>query len=89
MSKKHSSPWINAHAAKINDLGYVEQLIVIPYCNDNDEEITAYCNENGLEGTWIDTSYKGSRRGKYARVGDLWDGTNFVSQAPDVDPVTS
>jgi hypothetical protein len=89
MSKKQYSAWIRAHAAKINDQGYVQQVIVIPYCNDNDEEITIYCNENGLEGTWIDTSYKGSRRGKYAGLGDLWDGTNFISQAPDVDSVTS
>lgn len=68
----------HAHAAQI-DNGVVRQVIVIPYCNDDDDEITAYCNGIGLAGTWIDTSYKGSRRGKFAGIGDLWDGTNFVA----------
>ena len=70
----------NAHAAKVEN-GVVTQVIVIPYCNDNDAEITAYCNAIGLEGTWIDTSYTGSRRGKYAGVGDRYDAETdtFVS----------
>ncbi len=68
----------NAHAAKIEN-GVVTQVIVIPFCNDDDSEITAYCNGIGLDGTWIDTSYLGGRRGKYAGIGDTWDGENFVS----------
>ena len=70
----------NAHAALIED-GIVRNVIVIPYCNDNDVEVTAYCNSIGLAGTWIDTSYTGSRRGKYAGLGDSWDGENFTSPA--------
>ena len=62
----------NAHAARIED-GIVREVIVIPYCNDDDAEITAYCNSIGLTGTWIDTSYIGSRRGKYAGMGDIYD----------------
>jgi hypothetical protein len=27
----------------------------------------------------VRTSYSGSIRGKYAEIGDTWDGTNFVS----------
>ena len=68
----------NAHAALIED-GIVRNVIVIPYCNDNDAEVTAYCNSIGLAGTWVDTSYTGSRRGKYAGLGDSWDGENFTS----------
>lgn len=68
----------NAHAALIEN-GVVRQVIVIPYMDDDDEQITAYCNSIGLAGTWIDTSYTGSRRGKYAGIGDIWDGTNFVT----------
>jgi len=70
----------NAHAARIKD-GIVREVIVIPYCNDDDAEITAYCNGIGLSGTWIDTSYTGSRRGKYAGVGDSYDAEldEFVS----------
>jgi hypothetical protein len=71
-------PYENAHAAKIED-GVVRQVIVIPYLDDDDAKITAYCNSIGLPGTWIDTSYIGARRGKYAGVGDLWDGTEFKS----------
>ena len=70
----------NAHAALIED-GIVRNVIVIPYCNDNDAEITAYCNSIGLAGVWVDTSYTGSRRGKYAGLGDSWDGENFTSPA--------
>ena len=69
----------NAHAAKI-DNGVVTQVIVIPHCGD-DAAVTAYCNSIGLDGTWVDTSYMGARRGKFAGVGDSWDGDNFVSPA--------
>ena len=62
----------NAHAAHIED-GVVREVIVIPYCNDNDAEITAYCNGIGLEGQWLDCSYFGTRRGKYPALGDRYD----------------
>ena len=71
----------NAHAARIDESKIVRDVIVIPYCNDDDDEITAYCNGIGLAGTWIDTSYLGARRGKYAGVGDRYDAAidEFVS----------
>jgi hypothetical protein len=62
----------NAHAARIEN-GIVREVIVIPYMNDNDDDVTAYCNSIGLAGTWLDTSYTGSRRGKYAGIGDRYD----------------
>ena len=77
----------NAHAARIDDNGIVREVVVIPYCNDDDADITAYCNGIGLAGNWMDTSYTGSRRGKFAGVGDTYDPvTNaFVPPAgPDV-----
>lgn len=64
-------PYNNAHAAKIEN-GVVCQVIVIPYLNDDDNAITSYCNALGLEGTWIDTSFTGSRRGKFAGIGDIY-----------------
>ena len=78
--------YVNAHAALIED-GIVRNVIVIPYCNDNDTEVTAYCNSIGLAGTWVDTSYTGSRRGKYAGLGDRFDEelNEFVS--PSSEPV--
>lgn len=74
----------NAHAARIDADGNVLEVIVIPYCNDDDAEITAYCNGIGLPGTWIDTSYTGSRRGRYAAAGMRYDGAldEFVQLEP-------
>ena len=72
--------YVNAHAALIED-GIVRNVIVIPHMDDDDAKVTAYCNSIGLAGTWVDTSYTGSRRGKYAGLGDSWDGENFTSPA--------
>ena len=63
----------NAHAARIDSDGIVREVIVIPYCNDDDAEITAYCNGIGLAGTWIDGSYLGARRGRYPGQGYRYD----------------
>ena len=71
-------PYENAHAAKIEN-GVVTQVIVIPFMDDDDAKVTTYCNSIGLDGTWVDTSYTGSRRGKYAGIGDVWDGVEFKS----------
>lgn len=76
----------NAHAAKIEN-GVVTQVIVIPRQEDDrDDLVTAYCNSIGLEGTWIDTSYVGARRGKYAGIGDKYDAEldEFVSPVVEV-----
>lgn len=78
-------PYENAHAAKISDSGVVEQVIVIPFCNDDDAEITAYCNSIGLPGRWVDTSYVGARRGRYAGIGDRFDEENNVFVSPVVE----
>ena len=75
----------NAHAALIGEDGLVVQVIAIPRQeNDDDNLITEYCNSINLPGRWIDTSYLGARRGKYAAVGDLYDQTRdvFVSVQP-------
>jgi hypothetical protein len=77
----------NAHAARIED-GVVCQVIVIPHLDDDDAKITDYCNRIGLPGTWVDTSYTGSRRGKYAGVGDTFtmtkSGGEFVSPVIEI-----
>jgi len=77
----------NAHAARIDENGIVREVIVIPYMNDDDAQVTAYCNSIGLAGTWLDTSYTGSRRGKYAGVGDTYDADNDVFVAPVTEVV--
>jgi hypothetical protein len=63
----------NAHAAQVDDYGIVRQVIVIPYMDDDDAKVTEYCNSIGLAGTWLDTSYIGARRCKYAGIGDRYD----------------
>jgi hypothetical protein len=77
----------NAHAARVDD-GIVRQVIVIPYMDDDDATITAYCNGIGLAGTWLDCSYLGARRGKYPGMGDTYDAEldEYVSPAvPEPD----
>lgn len=73
----------NAHAARVEN-GIVREIIVIPFCNDDDAEITAYCNGIGLEGVWMDCSYTGARRGRYPGIGDRYNAQTdtFVSYAP-------
>lgn len=63
----------NAHAAQVDDDGYVQQVIVIPFMDDDDAKVTDYCNSIGLPGTWLDTSYTGSRRGRFAGSGMRYD----------------
>lgn len=79
----------NAHAARIED-GIVREVIVIPHMDDDDAKVTAYCNSIGLTGTWVDTSYTGARRGKYAGVGDMFQQTKsgpgkFVTPTPPAE----
>lgn len=78
----------NAHAARVED-GIVREVIVIPYCNDDDDEITAYCNSIGLSGVWLDCSYIGARRGRYPGVGDHYDANTdtFISPADNENEV--
>ena len=78
-----------AHAAKIEN-GVVTQVIVIPNGlggDENDAAITAYCNEIGLDGEWIRTSYNAETngfRGRFAGLGLAYDPVldEFVSPAP-------
>lgn len=76
----------NAHAARIDENGVVREVIVIPNVGDTHEAVTAFCNSIGLAGTWLDTSYTGSRRGKYAGIGDVYDSEldEFVSPVTGV-----
>jgi len=71
-----------AHFARIEN-GIVREVIVV----GNDDAPTeaagqAFIASIGLTGEWVQTSYnnnpvEGASRGKYAGIGDLWDGTVF------------
>jgi hypothetical protein len=59
-----------AHFAKIEN-GIVLEVLVV----DNEHEAYGelYLNKLGLSGTWIQTSYNGNIRGKYAALGDTYE----------------
>lgn len=73
-----------AHFAEVQD-GRVVQVIVV----GNDDAPTeaagkAFIASLGMAGEWVQTSYnnnqvEGQHRGKYAAIGDSWDGKKFVS----------
>jgi len=77
-----------AHFAKIEN-GLVRQVIVV----SNDDAPTeaagqAFLESLGLVGEWVQTSYnnnpiEGASRGKYAGIGNTWNGTEFI--APVID----
>ena len=58
-----------AHFAKIEN-GVVTNVVVV----DNAHEATgeAFLNGLGLDGTWVQTSYNGNIRGKFAALGDTY-----------------
>ena len=73
-----------AHFALV-DNGVVRQVIVVS--NDdapNEAAGQAFIAAIGLAGDWVQTSYnnnpvEGKSRGKYAGIGDLWDGDKFTT----------
>lgn len=80
-----------AHFAKINN-NIVQQVIVV----SNDDAPTevagkAFIASIGLEGEWVQTSYnnnpiEGASRGKYAGIGDTWNGTEFSAPiSPEIE----
>lgn len=73
-----------AHFARIEN-GIVRQVIVVSN-DDAPTEATgkAFIASLSLAGEWIQTSYnsnpiEGQDRGKYAGIGDSWDGYTFTS----------
>lgn len=78
-----------AHFAQLDENNAVAQVIVIandvvgePFLSFPETEPYGQkfiIDVLGLPGEWRQTSYNGSFRGKYAAIGDIWDGTNFVT----------
>lgn len=79
-----------AHFARIQN-GIVREVIVISNDDASTEaEGKAFIANIGLAGEWVQTSYnnkqiEGQDRGKYAGIGDLWDGSKFSSPASGED----
>ena len=73
-----------AHFAKIEN-NIVKEVIVVNNNVLQDELGTeqealgaAFCQDL-FGGEWVQTSYNATFRGKFAGLGDTWDGINFVS----------
>jgi hypothetical protein len=76
-----------AHFAKIQDTKVVQVIVV--HNNDAPTELDgqAFIASVGLDGVWVQTSYnnnevEGASRGKFAGIGDIWNGTEFVAPEP-------
>lgn len=67
-----------AHFAEIDSDNKVLRVLVV----DNSQEHRGQeflANDLSLGGTWIQTSYNANFGGKYAGIGDIWDGTKFTT----------
>jgi len=77
-----------AHFAKIEN-GVVREVIVVGNGDAPTEAAgKAFIASIGLDGEWVQTSYnsnpvEGASRGKYAGIGDLWDGTTFSTPSTE------
>lgn len=71
-----------AHFALIED-GIIQQVIVVSDDDapgsfpDSEAAGQSFIASLGLAGEWRQTSYNGSFRGKYAGIGDVFDGADF------------
>jgi hypothetical protein len=66
-----------AHFAQIDSNNIVINVLVVP----NEEEHRGQeflADDLKLGGTWIQTSYNANFGGKYAGIGDTWNGKEFV-----------
>lgn len=71
-----------AHFAEINNDNIVTRVLVVP--DSEEHRGHEYLSEQlGLGGTWIQTSYNGRIRGKYAGIGDIYDPISDVFIDPD------
>lgn len=71
-----------AHFARV-DNGIVSEVIVVAnevlldkHGKEQESIGAAFCNET-FGGEWVQTSYNGKFRGKFANPGFTWDGTEF------------
>ena len=68
-----------SHFAKINNSNIVENIIVAEKDFINSGSV-------GDEFLWVQTSYNGNFRGKFAGLGDTWDKVNEVFISPQPYP---
>ena len=67
-----------AHFAEIDNTNKVLRVLVV----DNSQEHRGQeflANDCNLGGTWVQTSYNANFGGKFAAIGDIWDGNKFTT----------
>jgi hypothetical protein len=74
-----------AHFAKIEDTKVVEVIVISNDDAPTEADGQEFIASIGLDGLWVQTSYnnnevEGASRGKFAGIGDTWNGTEFIEQ---------
>jgi hypothetical protein len=79
-----------AHFALVDDTNTVREVLTVNNDNcaggdlpESEPAGQAFLLACGLAGHWVQTSYHANFRGKYAGIGDLWNGTDFVTREDD------
>lgn len=73
-----------AHFAELDANNIVVRVLVV----DNEHEHRGQeflADDLGLGGRWVQTSYNGSFRGKFAGIGDVYDGASDTFIDPNVE----
>lgn len=77
-----------AHFAEIDENNVVLRVLVVDNSQEHrgEEFLAVDCN---LGGRWIQTSYNGTIRGKFAGIGHIYDEVNdvFFDPTPEPEPV--
>lgn len=75
-----------AHFCRIDENNEVQEVIVIPNFTENEEDNGKeyILNRLKLEGVWLQTSYNGNIRNRFAGIGMLYDSTldAFIDKQP-------
>jgi hypothetical protein len=85
--------WLDANNI-VTNVSVVDNVNLLDENGEESEAVgIAYLTSVHGEGkVWVQTSYhgnpvEGASRGKYAGIGDLWDGTEFTTPQADDDSV--
>jgi hypothetical protein len=71
-----------AHFAEIDEANLVKRILVVD--NEHESHGEQYLNGLGLSGRWIQTSYNGSFRGKFAAINDIYDEQLDIFYTPEL-----
>ena len=79
----HNNELVASKESTINEDGSVSVSVT-----ESEQMGVAFCQSLfGADTRWVQTSYNGNFRGKYAGIGDTYDAENNVFVAPVVDQV--